>query len=138
MSDLKLPAKVERFLKAPNAAVIATIRPDGFPMSVVTWYDWEDGRVLVNMSEVRSRLRWMRLNPKVSLTIFDGDWSRHVSLYGTVADILPDAGLMDIDRLAVRYTGRPFGDRNTKRISAWIEPAGWYGWDLTGELSSQE
>lgn len=135
MPDSILPAKVEHFLKQPNAAVIAAIRPDGFPMTVVTWYDWEDGRALVNMNEIRSRLGWMRLNPKVSLTVFDDDWSRHVSLHGTVIDIHDDTDLTDIDRLAVRYTGRRFGDRHAKRVSAWIEPAGWHVWDESGRLS---
>ena len=37
-------------------------------MSVATWYDWEDGLILVNMHESRSRLRWLRANPKASLT----------------------------------------------------------------------
>jgi len=136
MPELKLPARVERFLKQPNAAVIATLRPDGFPMSVVTWYDWDAGRILVNMNAIRSRLRWMRLNPKVSLTVFDADWYRHVSLYGMVVAIEDDAGLAGIDRLAVRYTGRPFGDRGAKRVNAWIEPLGWHGWDDSGELAS--
>jgi len=36
---LNLPPQVEAFLKQPNAAVIATVRPDGFPMTVATWYD---------------------------------------------------------------------------------------------------
>src|SRR5512135_2814986 len=96
---LALPQEVEDFLHEPNAAVIATIRPDGFPMTVATWYDWEDGRVLVNMHADRSRLAWMRLNPKVSLTFFGQDWYRHVSLYGLVESITDDVDLADIDRL---------------------------------------
>jgi PPOX class probable F420-dependent enzyme len=120
----------------PNPAVIATVRPDGFPMSVVTWYDWEAGMVLVNMNEIRSRLRWMRRNPRVSLTVFDADWYRHVSLYGLVVRFENDSGLADIDRLAIRYTGRRFGDRTARRVSAWIDPKGWHGWDDSGELAS--
>lgn len=135
MSELTLPRRVVQFLEQPNAAVIASVRPDGYPMSVVTWYEWEDGRILVNMNEVRSRLRWMRLNPRVSLTIFDADWYRHVSLYGLVVAIEDDTDLSGIDRLAVRYTGRPFGDRHAKRVNAWIEPRGWHGWDDSGELA---
>lgn len=133
---LDLPQEVEDFLRQPNAAVIATIRPDGFPMTVATWYDWEEGRVLVNMHAKRSRLAWMRLNPKVSLTFFDQDWYRHVSLYGLVESIADDVDLADIDRLARRYTGRPFGSRTQKRVSAWIAPAGWHGWDPQGALAS--
>ncbi len=136
MPKLDIPPQVEDFLKQPNAAVIATIRPDGFPMTVVTWYDWEDRRILVNMHEGRRRLGWMRANPKVSLTVFDGDWYRHVSIFGLVRTILDDARLADIDRLARRYTGQPFKTRNAKRVSVWIEPIGWHGWDPSGVLAS--
>ncbi|TMF26112.1 MAG: PPOX class F420-dependent oxidoreductase [Chloroflexi bacterium] len=133
---LNLPPQVEAFLKQPNAAVIATVRPDGFPMTVATWYDWDAGRVLVNMLAQRARLAWMRSNPKVSLTIFDDDWYRHVSLYGQVVQFEDDPDLADIDRLALRYTGKPYRKRKVKRVSAWIDPLGWHGWDPSGDLSS--
>jgi len=136
MAVLELPAPVDAFLKEPNPAVIACIRPDGFPMSVATWYDWEDGRILVNMHRGRSRLRWMRANPKVSVTVLGEDWYRHVSLFGSIVDFVDDVGLADIDRLCRRYTGKSFANRAAKRVSAWIEPKGWHGWDDEGELSS--
>ena len=134
---LELPSRVIDFLKKTNPAVIASIRPDGYPMTVATWYDWQDGLILVNMHEGRSRLRWMRNNPKVSLTMLDEqDWYRHVSLFGSVVKIVDDATLADIDRLCMRYTGKTFVNRNAKRVSAWIEPRGWHGWDDDGRLSS--
>ena len=136
MPVFELPAQVDAFLRKPNAAVIGVVRPDGFPMTVVTWYDWEDGRVLVNMNESRKRLQWIRRDPKVSLTVFDDDWYRHVSLWGEVVEINEDRDLADIDRLARRYTGRAFGNRTGRRVSAWIEPRGWHGWDDSGELAS--
>lgn len=105
-------------------------------MSVATWYDWQDGLVLVNMHEGRSRLRWMRSNPKVSVTVLGEDWYRHVSLFGTVVTIADDPTLADIDRLCRRYTGKAFANRGAKRVSAWIEPQGWHGWDDGGELAS--
>ena len=153
---IDLPAAVVKFLKRPNPAVIAFIRPDGFPMSVATWYDWEDGLILVNMHERRSRLRWMRANPKASLTALGeggaGEvhqelaprgpippqmgWYRHVSLYGSVVRFADDTKLADIDRLCLRYTGKAFSNRRAKRVSAWIEPHGWHGWDDEGEVAS--
>jgi PPOX class probable F420-dependent enzyme len=136
MPILELPARVDEFLKKPNPAVIASIRPDGFPMTVATWYDWQDGLILVNMHEGRSRLRWMRANPKVSVTVLGEDWYRHVSLFGSIVTFGDDTALADIDRLCSRYTGKPFANRNAKRVSAWIEPKGWHGWDDHGELSS--
>ena len=136
MPVLELPARVDEFLKKPNPAVIACIRPDGFPMTVATWSDWEDGRILVNMHEGRSRLRWMRANSKVSVTVLGEDWYRHVSLFGSIVEIVDDAGLADIDRLCRRYTGKAFANRAARRVSAWVEPHGWHGWDDEGELSS--
>gem|GEM_PF-166578 len=179
---LELPPAVVGFLKRPNPAVIACVRPDGYPMTVATWYDWDDGLILVNMHESRSRLRWLRANPKASLTALGGgasgagsarpdaptgdgppkqggasgagsarpdalrgdvppktdDWYRHVSLYGAVVRFADDVDLADIDRLCLRYTGKPFSNRNAKRVSAWIEPHGWHGWDDEGEVASTD
>lgn len=128
MPKLEVPPGVDAFLRQPNAAVIACVRPDGFPMTVATWYDWENGQVLVNMDAKRRRLEWMRRNAKVALTMFDHDWYRHVSLYGEVVAIDEDADLADIDRLSLRYTGRRFGSRKAHRVSAWIAPLGWHVW----------
>lgn len=128
MPVIDVPPRVDAFMRLPNAAVIAAVRPDGFPMTVATWYDWEDGRILVNMDAKRSRLGWMRRDPKVALTVFDRDWYRHVSVYGEVVQIDDDVDLSDIDRLARRYTGKPFGSRKAHRVSAWIAPRGWHVW----------
>ena len=102
-------------------------------MTVATWYEWQDGLALVNMEDSRSRLRWMRQDPKVSLTVFDKSWYRHVSLRGVVVRIVDDSDLGDIDRLARRYNGHPYRNRTARRVSAWIEPRGWHGWDSADE-----
>jgi PPOX class probable F420-dependent enzyme len=122
-------AEVEEFLLRPNPAVIATLRPDGSPHSVATWYDWENGLALVNMDESRLRLRFMRRDPRVALTALGVDsWYSHVSLIGRAVRIEDDPDLADIDRLAMRYTGKPFRRRHSRRVSAWIEPERWHAW----------
>ena len=129
MPRVPVPPEVDEFLRRPNPAVVATLRPDGSPHSVPTWYDWEDGRVLLNMEDTRLRLGYMRHDPRVALTVLAEDsWYRHVSLLGRVVSIEDDKTLADIDRLAVRYTGRPFRTRDRKRVSAWMEPERWHGW----------
>jgi PPOX class probable F420-dependent enzyme len=126
-----VPPEVDAFLTKPNPAVIATLRPDGSPHTVATWYDWEDGRVLVNMDESRLRLRFMRRDPRVALTVLDeASWYTHVSVLGRVVSIEEDPTLEGIDRLALRYTGKPFRNRDAKRFNAWIEIDRWHGWDL--------
>jgi PPOX class probable F420-dependent enzyme len=125
-----LPPQVQEFLAKPNPAVIATLRPDGQPVSVATWYLFEDGRLLVNMDEGRKRLEYLRQDPRVSLTVLEGDdWYTHVSVQGKVTRIEDDADLGGIDRLARQYTGRPYANRKRKRVNAWIEIDRWHGWD---------
>jgi PPOX class probable F420-dependent enzyme len=124
-----LPPELDEFLRRPNPAVIATLRPDGTPHSVATWYLWEDGRVLVNMDEGRARLEYVRRDPRVSLTVLDGDdWYRHVSLRGRVVSLEDDDGLAEIDRLSQRYRGTPYRNRERGRVSAWIEVTHWHAW----------
>src|SRR5213078_3176875 len=69
MPPVPVPPEVDAFLARPNPAVVATVSPSGAPHTAATWYDWEDGRVLLNMDESRLRLRYLRQNPAVSLTV---------------------------------------------------------------------
>lgn len=125
-----VPTSVDEFLARPNPAVVATVRGDGSPHTAATWYDWEGGRVLLNMDESRLRLSFLRADPRVAITVLDeGSWYRHVSLLGRVASLEDDPELADIDRLARRYTGSPYRNRENGRVSAWVEVERWHGWN---------
>jgi PPOX class probable F420-dependent enzyme len=131
-----VPPEVEEFLRRANPAIVGTLRRDGSPHTVPTWYDWENGRVLLNMDESRTRLRHIRRDPRISLTVLDGNqWYRHVSLLGRVVSIEDDDDFEDIDRLSRRYTGNPFGRRG-RRVSAWMQPERWHGWSGGGPWPS--
>ena len=124
-----LPDDAIGLLLQPNPAVITSNRQDGQPVSVATWYLWQDGRVLVNMDEGRKRLEYLRSDPRVSVTVLAaGDWYTHVSLQGRVVEVTPDEGLVDIDRLSTHYTGKPYRVRNRRRVSAWVAVDRWHGW----------
>lgn len=125
-----LPPHLDELLAKPNPSVIGTVKPDGSPHTVATWYLWEGGRVLVNMDESRKRLDYMRNDPRVSLTVLDdANWYRHVSIRGRVVAIEPDEELADIDRIARHYTGAAYPVRDRKRYSAWIEVDSYHAWD---------
>lgn len=129
MSKPPLPDAAVAVLAKVNPAVITTLRSDGQPVSTATWYLWDHSRVLVNMDEGRKRLAHMRRDPRVSLTVLDeGNWYTHLSLIGRVADLTADEDLADIDRLAQRYLGKPYPQRDRRRVSAWIEIDRWHGW----------
>ena len=124
------PPELDEFLRRPNPCVVATIRPDGELHTAATWYEWPgDGTVLLNMDGSRRRLDHMRADPRVALTILDEEsWYSHVSLIGRVRELRPDPDLADIDRIAERYTGRPYRDRGRESWTAAIEIHRWHAW----------
>jgi len=126
---MQLTEQIRTFLAAPNPAVIATLHPDGHPVTVATWYLLDGERVLVNMDARRKRLAWLRSDPRVSLTVLaDGEWYSHLSLQGKVAEWRDDEELTDIDRLSRHYGGDPYPVRDQPRVSAWIEVDRVHAW----------
>ena len=129
MPELPLPDDLRTLLSKPNPAVVATLRSDGQPVSVATWYLLEGDRVLVNMDATRVRVKHLRRDPRLTLTVLDeASWYTHVSLIGRVEEMVDDEGLVDIDRLSNHYAGRPYPDRESPRISAWMSIETWHGW----------
>jgi len=124
-----LPPEIDKLLRRPNPAVVATLRPDGSPHTVATWYLWDGERVLLNMDESRARLGFIQRDPRVSLTVLDAEsWYRQVTLLGRVVELVDDDELTDIDRLSRHYGGEPFRDRESRRVSAWVEVESWHLW----------
>jgi len=124
-----LDTDLSRFLAEPNPAVISTVRPDGQPVSVATWYLLDDDRILVNMDAGRARLRYLREDPRVSLTVLAADdWYSHVSVQGRVTGWRDDEDLADIDRLARHYGRDRYHNRERPRVSAWIEVERTHTW----------
>ena len=130
-----LPDAAVAMLRKPNPAVMTTLRRDGQPVAVATWYLWDDGRVLVNMDESRKRLAHMRNDPRVALDVLDeGGWYTHLSITGHIDEMRADTGLADIDRVAMHYTGEPYPRRDRARVSAWIAVDGWHGWGALQDI----
>lgn len=130
MPELPFPDDVRALLTKANPAVVTTLRSDGQPISVATWYLLEDDdRVLLNMDDTRVRLKHLRRDPRATLTVLDEDsWYTHVSLIGRVEGLTPDEGLVDIDRLSRHYGGNPYPDRDSPRTSCWLTVEKWHGW----------
>jgi PPOX class probable F420-dependent enzyme len=125
---MPLAPGLDAMLARSNPAVVATVRPDGSPHTVGTWYAWDGARILMNMDEGRARLRHMRDNPRVSLTVFDGEnWNQHVTLFGSIVALVPDEGMREIDRIASHYGREPFR-RGLHRVNAWMAPERWASW----------
>ncbi len=132
MSGPSLPDDVRALLAKANPCVITSVRADGQPVSVATWYLLDGDRILVNMDEGRKRLEYLRADPRVTLTVLDeADWYTHVSIQGRVVEMRDDPALADIDRLSVHYTGNEYPNRERARVSAWVDVDRWHGWGAT-------
>jgi PPOX class probable F420-dependent enzyme len=138
MPSTPLPDHIVAFLRRPNPAVMATVAADGRPVTVATWYLLEDNDVvLLDLDAERARLKHMRKDPRVSLTVLaERDWYAHVSLQGRVESIVDDVGLRDIDRLARHYTGRPYANRKRPRVSVQLKVERWHLWGKLPRLSA--
>jgi PPOX class probable F420-dependent enzyme len=132
MARPPFPDDVRELLSRPLPAVVATLRSDGMPVTVATWYLLEDdGRILVNMDHSRVRVKHLRRDPRIALTALADDWYTHVTVTGTVDGVTEDVGLVDIDRLSQHYRGRPYRNRTSQRFSAHIVVEQWQGWGAT-------
>jgi PPOX class probable F420-dependent enzyme len=124
-----LPPLLDKFLRQPNPAVMATLKPGGSPHTTATWYVWDGDRVLLSMDHSRMRVNHLRADSRVSITVLGGDtWYHHVTLVGR-ATLEPDGDLAHIDRLARHYTGEPYPARDCSRISAWVDVESWHAWE---------
>jgi PPOX class probable F420-dependent enzyme len=135
MPELPFPDHVRALLAKPNPAVVSTLRTDGQPVSVATWYLLEDDdRVLLNMDHTRVRLRHLRRDPRLTLTVLDeANWYTHVSLIGRVEELADDPDLSGIDRLSNHYRSRSYPDRDSPRVNAWMRVERWHGWGAASD-----
>jgi PPOX class probable F420-dependent enzyme len=129
-----VPPHLVEMLEQPNPAVLGSVRPDGTAHTSACWYLWDDGRVLLTFDHSRARLRFIRSNPAVSLTVLDrDDWYRQVTLIGRAGDFTDDEGLRQADRFGQHYLGTPYPDRSSPRVTAAIEVEKWFVWDSRAE-----
>jgi PPOX class probable F420-dependent enzyme len=94
-----------RLLTGLNFAHLAVNRPDGSPHVTVTWIDAADDRVLVNTAVGRVKDRYVRRDPRVSVTVHDEqDPYRWLRIDGVVEEFVTGQEADDhIDALNRRY-----------------------------------
>jgi PPOX class probable F420-dependent enzyme len=124
-----LPPELLAFLRKPRQAVVGTVRPDGAPVTTACWYALQDdGRILLTMDRDSYRLKHLRTEPRVALTVLGDDWYNHLSILGRAVETREDPDLADIDALSHRYLGEPYEDRSYGGISVLVEVDRWHTW----------
>ncbi|VVJ22787.1 Putative oxidoreductase [Amycolatopsis camponoti] len=87
---LTLSDAVRALIDGKNFATVATLDPDGGPQTSVVWIGLDDGDLVFSATEDRRKVRNLRRDPRVSVSISDAENPyRHTQLRGRVT-IEPD------------------------------------------------
>ena len=106
---------VRALLDGKNFASVATLGPDGSPQNSVVWIKREGDTVLFSSTDGRQKVRNLRRDPRISLSVFDlADPYTSVEIRGT-AEILPDEGKRLPYELSHKYLGIDRPRRRTTR-----------------------
>jgi PPOX class probable F420-dependent enzyme len=123
---MELPADVLALLRAPSICYLATTMPDGSPQVTQVWVDTDGTDVVINTVEGHQKLRNIRRDPRVALTVSDpARPSAYVQIRGSVVEATTDGAREHIDRLSHKYLGRPypdFGGAGGRRVLLRIAP----------------
>jgi DNA-binding IclR family transcriptional regulator len=114
-------AQQSALLKAPWAARLACVRPDGAPHVVPVWHEW-DGRVFRVLAWRGSRWGdYLAANPQVSLTV-DEPWLpfRRISVKGTAQPEF-EADDPSLNRLLARLSRRYLGHNLAATLAPQVE-----------------
>ena len=82
-------ARVRRFLETEPVIWLSTIRPDGAPHLVPTWFVW-DGEAIVILSKPGAvKVRNLRADPRAMVALGDAEADFDVGLLEARAEVLP-------------------------------------------------
>jgi Pyridoxamine 5'-phosphate oxidase. len=123
---ITLSERAIKLLLDRNFGVIATVKEDGFPHVTPVWVDTDGKYVLINTTENRKKIKIIRKNPKVGLTVIDNsDPYNRVCIEGEVEEITFEGAEEHIDKLAKKYLNvdrYPWRRPGDKRVIIKIKP----------------
>lgn len=104
-------AEREAFLAGVHVGVMSIERPDGPPLTVPVWYDYEPGgEVVVIMGEDSIKNRLLGHCSRFSLCAQQEDMPyKYVSVEGPVSSSVPAEAETHTKPMAIRYLGEEMG-----------------------------
>jgi PPOX class probable F420-dependent enzyme len=114
---IELPDNVRALLGRANFAHVATVLPSGAPHSVPVWIALEGDRLAFFTQPGSRKARNLEADPRVAISIVDHDEPyKMAQIRGRAVETVGgDEALAIMDRMSVRYTGKPFPYRQSTR-----------------------
>jgi PPOX class probable F420-dependent enzyme len=122
---VELSAKMKEFVAQVMPAVVGTRRRDSTVQMNPIWYEYRDGYFWLNSWRGSDWMRHIERDGDVTLLLQDpqniGRWAQ---VQGKLVETSNEHGTAHIDRLSIRYTGRPYDYRFNPRprVRIQIEP----------------
>ena len=116
----------KKYLADKNFGHVATLNKDGSPQVSPVWVEYDGKHVIVNSEEKRLKVRNLKRDPRVSISIQNGENPyEYIEIRGKVVEITAEGGFEGIDRLAKKYMGAdkyPFNKPEDVRVILKIAP----------------
>ncbi len=124
-SQAVIPATHLDLLASTAVANVATIGPDGSPQVNPVGFDWDGTNLLFGQVTTRQKLRNLRRDPRLAVSIVDpANPIRYIEIRG-VARLVPDPEAELAHRLAKKYLGLdrfPYAQPGEERVQVVVEP----------------
>jgi PPOX class probable F420-dependent enzyme len=122
----QMAPEVEKLFKDKNFASFATMMGDCAPQVTPVWVDYDQGNILINTAEGRTKTRNVAKNPNVAVCVTDSaNPYTHVSVRGRIIEKTNQGADEQIDRMAKKNLGLdkyPFRQPGEKRVLLKIRP----------------
>ena len=106
VSGSSVPESHFELLTSTALAHVATLGPDGQPQSTPVWFDWDGSRLRIGLASDRQKLRNLRRDPRLAVSIANPAIPGHyIELRGTATFEEEDPDRTVLARMVARYTG---------------------------------
>ena len=111
----RIPESHLELIDGPYTVALSTVMPDGQPQTTPVWCNRKGDCIFINVMKGFRKEKNMRLNPKVSLLVYDTKNPLHnIEIRGLVIEMMEDGAVEHLDELTRLYLGKSdakfFGD----------------------------
>ncbi len=107
-----------RFLDEAHVAHLVTLRPNGKPHVAPVWYVWDGNRAVVMAGQDAIKVKNIRGNPAVSLSIATAQRPYQYVIIEGQANVSRDDLDRQVRRICVRYDGPDRGEAFARELLA--------------------
>ena len=108
--------EIDRFLAQPRIAHLVTLRPAGTPHVAPVWFLWDRGRAFVMADANAVKVRNIKRNPAVALSIATSERPLSYVVLEGKAEVTSDDMPLVVERMCVLYDGPERGAEFAKEL----------------------